>query len=379
MERGFDEGEDAARGLGDNGAPADGTGARMKVSDIDFRKMLTFEPEEGRLLLGKDRLLIFREEAFGTLRLTLIEQLGDDLARVYLSKFGFRCGEGDYKALRGMFAWDSEEDELGAGPVMHMWEGIVHVVLSNIAYDRATGAFNIDVTWKNSYEAETHLHMLGKSDEPVCHTLTGYASGWCTAFMERPMLAIETSCLGRGDAACFAKIRPSDEWGPEADRWRHALTANVSIWQELDNKSKELRRYQKTLYELATPIIQVWDGVVVVPVIGVVDSKRSAEMMEAVLERVAADAIRCVIFDVTGVEVVDTYTASYIFKLATGTSLLGASFIMTGIRPEVARTLVQIGLDLGGLTTARSLKEGLEKSFELLGLSVVGSRRPSRF
>jgi rsbT co-antagonist protein RsbR len=197
--------------------------------------------------------------------------------------------------------------------------------------------------------------------------------------MERPMLAIETSCLGRGDAACFAKIRPSDAWGPEADRWRHALTANVSIWQELDNKSKELRRYQKTLYELASPIIQVWDGVVVVPVIGVVDSKRSAEMMEAVLERVAADAIRCVIFDVTGVEVVDTYTASYIFKLATATSLLGASFIMTGIRPEVARTLVQLGLDLGSLTTARSLKEGLEKSFELLGLAVVGSRRPSRF
>jgi rsbT co-antagonist protein RsbR len=114
----------------------------------------------------------------------------------------------------------------------------------------------------------------------------------------------------------------------------------------------------------------VWDGVVVVPVIGVVDSKRSAEMMEAVLERVAADAIQHVIFDVTGVEVVDTYTASHIFKLATATGLLGASFIITGIRPEVARTLVQIGLDLKNLTTCRTLKEGLATSFERMGLRV---------
>jgi anti-anti-sigma regulatory factor/predicted hydrocarbon binding protein len=346
----------------------------MKVSDIDFRKMLTFAPQDGRLMLGKDRLLIFREEAFGTLRTMLMEQLGDELARVYLSKFGYRCGEGDYKALKSMFTWDSEHDELGAGPVMHMWEGIVHVELAGLVFDRSKGEFFTGVTWKNSYEAETHLMSLGKSDEPVCHTLTGYASGYCSAFMGLPMVAIELQCMGKGDAVCTAEIRRSDAWGPEADRWKHALTADVSIWQELDNKSKELHRYQKTLSDLTTPIIQVWDGVVVVPVIGVVDSKRSAAMMEAVLARVTADAIRCVIFDVTGVEVVDTYTASHIFKLAAATRLLGASFILSGIRPEVARTLVQIGLELGSLTTCRSLKEGLEKSFELLGLSVVGAR-----
>lgn len=346
----------------------------MKISDIDFRKMLTFTPDEGRVTLGKDRLLIFREEAFGTLRAMLIEQLGDELARVYLSKFGYRCGEGDFTAMKSMFAWDSEEDEITAGPVMHMWEGIVHVELAELTYDRSKGEFYTRVLWTNSYEAETHLKMIGKSDEPVCHTLTGYASGWCTAFMGSPIVAIETSCVGKGDEICVAEVRPAAAWGPEADRWKHALTADISIWRELDNKSKELRRYQQTLSELATPIIQVWDGVVVVPVIGVVDSKRSAEMMESVLERVTADAIECVIFDVTGVEVVDTYTASHIFKLAAATSLLGASFIMTGIRPDVARTLVQIGLDLGSLTTCRSLKEGLEKSFELLGLSVVGSR-----
>lgn len=350
----------------------------MKTSDIDFRKMLTFAPEEGRLMLGKDRLLIFREEAFGTLRSMLIEQLGDELARVYLSKFGFRCGEGDFKALNSLYTWDTEQDELGAGPAMHMWEGIVHVETANLEMDRARGHFDMTVIWRNSYEAETHLAHLGRSDEPVCHTLTGYASGWCSAFMGRSAVAIETMCVGKGDDVCTGVIRMADAWGPEAFRWKHALTADVSIWKELDNKSKELRRYQRTLSELATPIIQVWDGVVVVPVIGVVDSRRSAEMMESVLERVTQDAIQCVIFDVTGVEVVDTYTASHIFKLAAATRLLGAAFIMTGIRPDVARTLVQIGLDLASLTTCRSLKEGLEKSFELMGLSVVGEGEDPR-
>ncbi|HLM74140.1 MAG TPA: STAS domain-containing protein, partial [Polyangiaceae bacterium] len=157
-----------------------------------------------------------------------------------------------------------------------------------------------------------------------------------------------------------------------------ALTLDISeskrVEKELLAQIELIEGQKQVIRSLATPIIQVWDGVVVVPVIGIVDSKRSADMMEAVLERVTADAIECVIFDVTGVEVVDTYTASHIFKLAAATGLLGASFIMTGIRPEVARTLVQIGLDLGSLTTCRSLKEGLEKSFELLGLSVVSSR-----
>jgi anti-anti-sigma factor len=332
--------------------------------------MLDFRPEEGRITLGTDRLLIFREEAFATLRVMLIDQLGDELARVYLAKFGYRCGAGDYKALTSAYTWDSEVEELSAGPMMHMWEGIVAVETTHLNMNRAKGEFHMKVTWRNSYEASTHLKMLGTSDLPVCHTLTGYASGYVSALMGVPIVAIERACVGKGDEVCLGELRVEKDWGPEADRWKLALAADLSIWRELDNKSKEIRRYQKTLSELATPIIQVWDGVVVVPVIGVVDSKRSAEMMEAVLERVAADAIQHVIFDVTGVEVVDTYTASHIFKLATATGLLGASFIITGIRPEVARTLVQVGLELRNLTTCRTLKEGLATSFERMGLRV---------
>jgi rsbT co-antagonist protein RsbR len=239
--------------------------------------------------------------------------------------------------------------------------------------DRPKGEFHMEVAWQSSYEASTHVAMLGTSDVPVCHTLTGYASGWASAHMRKAVVAVEHQCVGKGDDVCTGELRLAEAWGPEADRWKKALTADLSIWRELEHKSRELKRYQRTISELATPIIQVWDGVVVVPVIGVVDSKRSAEMMESVLERVARDGIACVIFDVTGVEVVDTYTASHIFKLATAAGLLGASFLMTGIRPEVARTLVQIGLDLTDLSTCRTLKEGLEKSFELLGLSVQRS------
>jgi rsbT co-antagonist protein RsbR len=345
----------------------------MKTTDIDFRKMLTFRPEEGRLLLGEDRLLIFRLDAFATLRKILIDQLGDKLAAVYLTQFGYRCGEGDHKALVKAYAWESELDELGAGPMMHMWEGLVHVETTELRMDRAKGELQMKITWSGSYEAEAHKATFGLSDEPVCHAMAGYASGYGTSFMGKPVIAIEHTCVGKGDPVCLGEIRTADAWGPEADTWKQVINADLSVWRELEMKSKEIGRYQRTLSEIATPIIQVWDGVVVVPVVGVVDSQRSSEMMETLLARVSADAIRCVIFDLTGVEVVDTYTADHIFKLIAATNLLGSYFVLTGIRPEVARTLVQLGVDTSRLATRRTLKEGLEKAFELLGLAVVES------
>lgn len=343
----------------------------MKIKDIDFRKMLVFQPEEGRLLLGSDRMLLFRQDAFATLRKLLIEQLGEKMARVYLSQFGYRCGAGDYKALSSMYPWDTEADAAAAGTAMHMWEGIVHVTTTAKHFDKAKGEYHMKVLWRNSYEGEVHKASFGASLEPVCHTMTGYASGYASAFLEKPVIAIEQECVGKGDAFCTCELRVADQWGPEADPWKEALNADVSLFRELQSKSEEIGRYQRTLSELRTPIIQIWDGVVVVPVVGVVDVQRSVDMMESLLHRVARDRVRCVIFDMTGVEVVDSFTADHIFKMVTATNLLGAFFIITGIRPEVARALVHIGLDMSRLATRRTLKEGLEKSFELLGYTVV--------
>ncbi len=344
----------------------------MKVQDIDLGKMLKLSPETGRILLGEDRMLLFRQEAFGELRKLLFEQLGEKLGRALLSQFGYRCGQGDYKAFDKSYQWDTEQDQFGAGPSLHAWEGLVQSNLVFLNFDRKTGAFEIKVVWKNSYEAEIHLAHFGVSHEPVCHSLTGYASGWCSSFMgSNNIVAVESECVGKGDKECVFSAKSADQWGPEAAPWKESLAStDTSLSLELEEKVKELERHRRAMLELGTPIIQVWQDVVVLPVIGVVDTKRSAAMTESLLSRVAQQEVKCVIMDLTGVDMVDTKTADNFIKTVRALELVGSRCIITGIRPEVAQTLTQLGVDMAGIVTLRSLKEGLEESLKLLGYRV---------
>ena len=91
----------------------------MRVNDIDLRLLLKFQPETGRLLIGEERFLLFRQDAFGTLRKLLFEQLGPALAPSLLAQFGYRCGTGDYSSMTDNTQWDTEMDKLAAGPTMH--------------------------------------------------------------------------------------------------------------------------------------------------------------------------------------------------------------------------------------------------------------------
>lgn len=126
-------------------------------------------------------------------------------------------------------------------------------------------------------------------------------------------------------------------------------------------KNDLLRRLQLAVHELSTPVLEVWDDVLVLPVIGVVDSERSAEMMERLLEAVERKQCRHVIIDITGVEVVDSATAQQLIKLVTAVEYLGARCVLTGTRRAVAHTLVSLGLELGPITMLRTLKHGLQE------------------
>jgi rsbT co-antagonist protein RsbR len=121
-----------------------------------------------------------------------------------------------------------------------------------------------------------------------------------------------------------------------------------------------IERQRMALDELSAPILDVWQGIVALPVIGVVDSRRAADMTEKLLARIIERAARFVIIDVTGVEVLDTQTADYFLKMVRAAGLLGSRCVLTGIRPELAQTLVAGGVELGGVETVRSLREGIE-------------------
>jgi rsbT co-antagonist protein RsbR len=130
---------------------------------------------------------------------------------------------------------------------------------------------------------------------------------------------------------------------------------------ELREKLELIARQEEAIRALSTPIIEVWDGVLTLPLFGTIDSQRAAEMMERLLETITSKGATYAIIDLTGVEVVDTSTADHIGKLVSAVELLGGRCIITGIRPAVAQTMVQIGIDLTRITTLSTLREALRR------------------
>lgn len=118
-------------------------------------------------------------------------------------------------------------------------------------------------------------------------------------------------------------------------------------------------QFQITLRDLSTPILEVWSGVLAVPVIGSMDAQRSVEMMDRLLHEVSRTGTRCVILDLTGIDTIDTETANHFLKVSQSVKLLGATCVLTGISPAIAQTMVALGADLS-IATLRNLKHGLE-------------------
>ena len=343
----------------------------MKVSDFDLKSMLDFEPALGKLLLGGDRMLLFRQDAFATLRRLLHEQLGDARARALLMQFGYRCGHGDHHAITTRYAWDTELDEISAGPVMHTWEGLVHVEPTRIEFDRTKGHFHMAGIWRNSYEADVHVQTFGRSSRPVCHSLTGYASGWATAFFGSPLLAIETMCAGAGDPHCQFEIRPQAAWGPEADMWRDSLAADGSVVHELADKLATIDRQRAAISRLSSPIIQVWEGVLTVPIIGAIDPQRAQDLLENLLAAVIRVRARYAILDLTGADDVDSSAVDHFTKIVRAVELLGARCILTGIKPAVAQTMTALGVDMSRMLTMATLADALQSCLHGLGFVIT--------
>lgn len=129
--------------------------------------------------------------------------------------------------------------------------------------------------------------------------------------------------------------------------------------QEVTNKLSLIERQQEVIRDLETPIIQVWDYVLTLPMVGVVDSQRASRVMKDLLDMVVEKSARYAILDLTGVEIVDTVTASHLIQMITAIRLMGAEGIISGIRPTVAETLVSLGVDISTITTCANLQQAL--------------------
>jgi rsbT co-antagonist protein RsbR len=135
---------------------------------------------------------------------------------------------------------------------------------------------------------------------------------------------------------------------------------------DLEEKLLTIERQQLAIRDLSAPVIDIWEDVVTLPIVGTFDTERALEMTERLLQRIVTRSARCVIIDLTGVDVVDSMTADHLIRMTKAAQLLGTFCVVTGIGPDVARTLVDLGVDLGNLTTVRNLKEGLRTCLSYL-------------
>jgi rsbT co-antagonist protein RsbR len=165
----------------------------------------------------------------------------------------------------------------------------------------------------------------------------------------------------------FDKLnRVLDAYEPAANRI--ANTVAVGFVQE---RERVIRQQQEAIRELSTPVLQVRERLLILPIIGVIDPQRARQLTEQLLRGIRTNRAKVIVIDITGVAAMDATVANHLVQTVEASRLLGATVIVTGLSPEIAQTLVTIGVDLGKMNTVGDLQGGIEQAERLLGYKVV--------
>jgi rsbT co-antagonist protein RsbR len=214
-----------------------------------------------------------------------------------------------------------------------------------------------DAAWKPVRQS---LEALSRS-----RAAQGQSAGDTSLFVlaiKRPLFgAIQRDPAAKGDqqmAAVWAVSTLADRMA----QW------TVTTYQQ--TREEIIKRQQQDLLELSTPVIKLFDGVLAVPMIGTLDSARTQVVMETLLERIVETGSRLAIIDITGVPTVDTLVAQHLLKTVSAIRLMGAECIISGIRPQIAQTIVHLGIDLQGIASKANLADALKLAMEQQGYVV---------
>jgi rsbT co-antagonist protein RsbR len=223
---------------------------------------------------------------------------------------------------------------------------------------------SVDVTGPDWAEVRTFLETLSRS-----RAIQGFSSQETATFvfsLKKPL---------------FARIRQvlvNDPKGLADQTWAvseivdklglHTVRAFQKSREEL------IARQQEEMLELSTPVVKLWDGVIALPMIGTLDSARTQIVMESLLQRIVETGAEIAIIDITGVPTVDTLVAQHLLKTVTAIRLMGADCIISGIRPQIAQTIVHLGIDLEGITTKATLADALAIALKRAGLTVTRAK-----
>lgn len=135
-------------------------------------------------------------------------------------------------------------------------------------------------------------------------------------------------------------------------------------------RDQVIERQRTEMMELSTPVVQLWERVLTIPLIGTLDSVRAQEVMENLLNSIVENSAEVVIVDITGVRVVDTQVAQHLLRTAAAVKLMGAEAIISGISPKIAQTMVELGVDVGEVTTRPTIRAALAHAFRRVGFTI---------
>ncbi|MEN9502569.1 MAG: hypothetical protein RI964_1854 [Pseudomonadota bacterium] len=217
----------------------------------DLKSLIRFEEDTGNIWLGQQRMILLHAAAFGSMRGELIESFGEVYARGILMRMGYAAAQSDMQLAKSMRPHHSPLERFLVGPQLHVLEGMVSVEPVALEMDVERGHFYGEFTWRNSFEAAEHMRLYGLSNEPVCWNLLGYATGYTSAFMGKPVYFKEVECVGKGDKQCRIIGKPLEDW-EDADELKDLFSLE-SMAQKLHSLEEEVRFLRKEMIGGARP------------------------------------------------------------------------------------------------------------------------------
>jgi rsbT co-antagonist protein RsbR len=219
-----------------------------------------------------------------------------------------------------------------------------------------------------------HLFLRGERNElkelmssfSRDHALQGFTPSETANFiflLKKPLFMRIGQELAKNSDQLYQAIWAANEW----------IDALGLTTMEFFQKGREelIHRQQQEMLELSTPVVKLWDGILALPVIGTLDSARAQTVMESLLTSIMDTGSKIAIIDITGVPTVDTVVAQHLMKTVAAARLMGADCIISGIRPQIAQTIVHLAIDLGGISTKATLADAFRLAMQRVGMNIV--------
>ncbi|WP_240807040.1 STAS domain-containing protein [Polyangium spumosum] len=341
---------------------------KLQVAGIDIE----WREAEGLCLwAGAPVMTAWIESTMAGLLATVQKMVGAERFEIAMQQGGRDSIDGDWRVIAGAPTFEEGFARLARVAAAAGWGRWELVSVDRAAREARVRVYNnwesiaqraLGVSWGASFIAgKLAAYFQRHFGVPTCwaeQTAFAAEGDACDEFVVRPSdrtLEERLEALFHSDQVTKADLAVALE------RVRKEVEERARTERELRDKLELIARQEEAIRALSTPIIEVWDGVLSLPLIGVVDSRRAAEMMERLLDAITYKGAEVAIIDLTGVDTIDAETADHIGRLVRAAELVGARCIITGIRPAVAQTMVEFGIDLTRIVTLSTLREALRR------------------